>query len=712
MKPRLILAAIAGGSLWRRDLPGHRCRSAGHALTRLDLRLHSRDTGWRHSVGCCSGSPCRPRSAPPSPVGAARFRTQGPTSPTSSRRPERTVAPEEGRVEAGVRQSREPEMPSIEASKVRRLIVACDAGMGSSVMLASTLKKQLKKTDVTVEHTPVHTSRPTPSSCCAITGSPSGPGRWRRGAVVVSFQLFLGDPAVAKVVEATQERRNHRWMTWPPTAMPAGDRPARRRSVRLGEQCGRLGGRGQTGRRAAGRRRRGRTRLRRPDGRARRDISTFVGEGFAIPHGTLAGRDLVSRDALAVVQFPDGVDWHGERVEMCIGIAASGDVHVPILAQLAEILMEPDHAEALRTAATVDAVFTYLTPSDDDCRRMSMKAARFYAPGDIRLEDVDEPTAGPGDVVIRVRNCSTCGTDVKISRHGHHHIVPPRTMGHEIAGEIVELGGDVDGWAVGDRVQVIAAIPCGICPDCRAGRLTICPNQTSMGYHFDGAFAEYCRVPAAVLAVDGLNRIPDNVSFAEASVAEPLACVINGQQLARVADGDDVVILGAGPIGCLHVRVARGNGAKRVYLLDLNEARLAEAQAAVAPDATILGGPGRRRTCARPDRRARRRRGDHRHCRRRRPGAGAADARPAGPDEPVRWAAQGPADDHARLEPRPLPRADARRRQRFEPGPQQAGARRHRVRVGARRRSDHAIACRSTACSTRSTSSPAAMRSR
>lgn len=97
-----------------------------------------------------------------------------------------------------------------------------------------------------------------------------------------------------------------------------------------------------------------------------RDISTFVGEGFAIPHGTLAGRDLVERDALSVVQFPDGVDWHGERVEMCIGIAASGGSHVAILAQLAEILMEPDQAEALRTAATVDAVFTYLTPTDDE----------------------------------------------------------------------------------------------------------------------------------------------------------------------------------------------------------------------------------------------------------------------------------------------------------------------------------------------------------
>jgi L-iditol 2-dehydrogenase len=219
-----------------------------------------------------------------------------------------------------------------------------------------------------------------------------------------------------------------------------------------------------------------------------------------------------------------------------------------------------------------------------------MRAARFHAPGDIRLEDVAEPTAGPGDVVIRVRNCSTCGTDVKISRHGHHHIVPPRTMGHEIAGEISEVGDGVSGFAVGDRVQVIAAIPCGVCPDCRAGRMTVCPNQTSMGYHYDGAFAQYCRVPAVVLAVDGLNRIPEGVGFPEASVAEPLACVINGQELARVAKGDDVVVIGAGPIGCLHVRLARANGAARVVLVDLNQARLEQAAELARPDAAIWSG--------------------------------------------------------------------------------------------------------------------------
>ena len=85
-----------------------------------------------------------------------------------------------------------------------------------------------------------------------------------------------------------------------------------------------------------------------------------------------------------------------------------------------------------------------------------MRVARFYAPGDIRIEDMPEPTPGPGEVKIKVRACSTCGTDVKISRFGHHHIDPPRVMGHEIAGEVTEVGEGVEGWAAGDRVQVIA----------------------------------------------------------------------------------------------------------------------------------------------------------------------------------------------------------------------------------------------------------------
>ncbi len=218
-----------------------------------------------------------------------------------------------------------------------------------------------------------------------------------------------------------------------------------------------------------------------------------------------------------------------------------------------------------------------------------MLALRFYAPGDVRLEDVPEPTPAADEVKIRVRNCSTCGTDVKIRANGHPNLTPPRTIGHEIAGEIVEIGADVAGdWKVGDRVQIIAAVPCGECHECRKGWMAVCQNQTSVGYQYEGGFAEYMIVPRQVLKVDGMNRIPDGVSFAEASAAEPFACAINAQEQLGIEPGDDVVVFGAGPIGCMHVRIARGvHKAGRIILVDINAERLAMSAAAVSPDIVI-----------------------------------------------------------------------------------------------------------------------------
>jgi L-iditol 2-dehydrogenase len=220
-----------------------------------------------------------------------------------------------------------------------------------------------------------------------------------------------------------------------------------------------------------------------------------------------------------------------------------------------------------------------------------VKVTRLYAPGDLRVEDLPVPEAGPGDLVIRVRTCSTCGTDAKIFRFGHHHISLPRVLGHEVAGEITEVGPHVEGndgerWSVGDRVQIIAAIPDGVCFFCRRGQHTVCEDLESIGYQYDGGFAEFMRVPAKVLAVDGVNAVPEHVPFEEASLTEPLACVLNGQELAQVGEGDVVVILGAGPIGCLHVRLARARGASTVVLVDVNQGRLDLASRA-EPDVSI-----------------------------------------------------------------------------------------------------------------------------
>ncbi len=218
-----------------------------------------------------------------------------------------------------------------------------------------------------------------------------------------------------------------------------------------------------------------------------------------------------------------------------------------------------------------------------------MKALRFYAPGDVRLEDVPEPVCGPDEVKIKVKNCSTCGTDVKIRNNGHVNITRVTTMGHEVAGEVVEVGADaLGGFAIGDRVQVIAAVPCGDCHECKKGWMEVCQNQTSVGYQYDGGFAEYMIVPSQVLKVDGLNRIPEGVGYDEASAAEPFACAINAQEQLGIEEGDFVVVFGAGPIGCMHIRIARGvHKAGTIVLVDINAERLAMSAEAVNPDLTI-----------------------------------------------------------------------------------------------------------------------------
>lgn len=222
-----------------------------------------------------------------------------------------------------------------------------------------------------------------------------------------------------------------------------------------------------------------------------------------------------------------------------------------------------------------------------------MKALRFYAPGDVRVEDVPEPECGPREVKIAVKNCSTCGTDVKIRNNGHVNITRVTTMGHEIAGEVVEVGSEVKAafgadWAVGDRVQVIAAVPCGDCYECNKGWMEVCQNQTSVGYQYDGGFAEYMIVPEQVLKVDGLNRIPDNVGYDEASALEPFACAINAQEQLGIEEGDFTVVFGAGPIGCMHIRIARGvHKVGKIALVDINAERLKMSADAVQPDYVI-----------------------------------------------------------------------------------------------------------------------------
>ena len=216
-----------------------------------------------------------------------------------------------------------------------------------------------------------------------------------------------------------------------------------------------------------------------------------------------------------------------------------------------------------------------------------MKAALYSGPENLQIIEVPTPVPTDHEILIRVHSCATCGTDAKIFKHGHPRLKPPQIIRHEIAGEIVEVGKSVSGYSIGDRVQVIAAIPCGTCWLCSSGRMTICGNQLSMGYQFPGGFAEYMVIPQEVIRVNGVNKIPNNLSYDEAAVTEPLACVLNAQRILNIGPLDSVLVTGAGPIGCLHVRVARALGAKKVFLADINGGRLKKSADVVKPDAVF-----------------------------------------------------------------------------------------------------------------------------
>lgn len=202
------------------------------------------------------------------------------------------------------------------------------------------------------------------------------------------------------------------------------------------------------------------------------------------------------------------------------------------------------------------------------------KAALLVNVENLKLVDREIPHPKNGEILVRVKSCAICGTDIKVFHHGHKHIVFPRVTGHELSGIIEEIGKDVKKFKVGDRVAVAPAIPCGECYYCRRGWQSMCDNLRAIGYHFDGGFAQYMIVPEVAVRNGCVNIIPDGLGFDQAALAEPLACVINGQQLSRLEMGDTVLILGAGPIGCLHAELAKNTGAANVILADIVQNRL------------------------------------------------------------------------------------------------------------------------------------------
>jgi L-iditol 2-dehydrogenase len=219
-----------------------------------------------------------------------------------------------------------------------------------------------------------------------------------------------------------------------------------------------------------------------------------------------------------------------------------------------------------------------------------MKAAVVEALGVISLKDVPDPELIEGSLRIRVEACAICGSDIRIFRKGDPRATLPRIIGHEIAGVVEAIGGGTAGFTVGDRVTVAPGHGCGACRWCRAGMGNVCVDpRPSVGYASSGGFAEFIVPPVNVVANGFVNHIPEGVSFEHASMAELLACCINGQERAAVGSGDTVLVLGAGPAGCMHVELSRARGAKKVLLSQRSSARLDRAAERFHPDAAFAG---------------------------------------------------------------------------------------------------------------------------
>jgi L-iditol 2-dehydrogenase len=198
-----------------------------------------------------------------------------------------------------------------------------------------------------------------------------------------------------------------------------------------------------------------------------------------------------------------------------------------------------------------------------------VRVAMYYSNHDVRLEEMPVPRIGAGELLIRIEASGICGSDVM---EWYRRDKVPLVLGHEIAGEVVEVGEDVRRYNKGDRVSASHHVPCNTCYYCLRGHHTVC--ETLRQTHFDpGGFAEYVRVPA--INVDrGVYPLPDEVNFEEATFIEPVACILRSLRMARFRPGQTVLVLGSGIAGLLHVHLTRALGAGLIVATDIVERRL------------------------------------------------------------------------------------------------------------------------------------------
>src|SRR5712692_7673245 len=216
-----------------------------------------------------------------------------------------------------------------------------------------------------------------------------------------------------------------------------------------------------------------------------------------------------------------------------------------------------------------------------------MMAAVLYGKEHLQVEPVAIPEIERGDILVRVQVALTCGTDVKVFQRGYHArmIVPPAVFGHELAGDVVAVGEDVSRFKLGQRVVAANSAPCEACYFCRRNQQNLCEDLLFN----NGAYAEYIRIPGRIVERN-MHEIPEHVSYQDAALVEPLACVLRGLDETSIGPDDNVAVIGLGPIGLMFVRLAKAYGA-RVIAIGRRKTQLDRAASMGADELVISGEP-------------------------------------------------------------------------------------------------------------------------
>jgi L-iditol 2-dehydrogenase len=210
-----------------------------------------------------------------------------------------------------------------------------------------------------------------------------------------------------------------------------------------------------------------------------------------------------------------------------------------------------------------------------------MLAATYTQGGEFSIQPVPAPEIRNDEILLCSRATSICATDVKIIRNGHRKLGDGQriVLGHEFAGTVEQVGSQVNGYHVGQRVGVVPNAGCGSCDACGRGRSNYCPTYTGLGINRDGAHAAFVRIPSPFIMQGNVIPLPTEVSDVEGSLLEPFSCVVSGVRISRIELGDTVVIYGAGPMGLMHAMLCRIAGAAMRVMVDPREDRLEQARA-------------------------------------------------------------------------------------------------------------------------------------